>query len=72
MTKSVDADHVPKRYVIHEEGGERFIYAQPEGEKINLHEKPSIAKITVVALLTAAALALGFVEWLSHLDLSKR
>jgi hypothetical protein len=66
MTKNIDANLVPDQYEIHEESGERFIFAQPNGEKIIFHEKPSIIKISAVAVAASAALVTGLVYWLAH------
>ena len=41
MTKYVDSNLVPGQYEIHEEDGDRFIFAQPAGEKYIIQEKPS-------------------------------
>lgn len=68
MTKHIDtnANLVPDQYVIHEESGEQFIFAQPNGAKIIVHEKPSIVKITAVALAASTALIAALAYWLAH------
>lgn len=66
MSKHIDANLVPNQYQIHEKDGERFILAQPNGEKIIVHEKPSIIKIAAVATVAAAILICGLFVWLEH------
>ena len=68
MTKHIDSNLVPDQYAIHEEGGERFIFAQPNGEKIIVHEKPSWVKILSVALPAAVILICILVVWLEHVS----
>jgi hypothetical protein len=66
MTKRIDAKLVPDQYIIHEKDGARFIFAQPDGEKHSIIEKPSIIKSIAVSLIAAAALVSGLVIWLVH------
>jgi hypothetical protein len=66
MTKRIDANLVPDQYIIHEKDGAPFIFAQPDGEKHYIIEKPSAIKIIAVSLIAAAALVSGLVVWLAH------
>jgi hypothetical protein len=67
MVKRIHENDVPPQYLIHEQAdGERFIISQPDGEKILVTKKPGMAKVSIVALLCAAALASGLALWLAH------
>ena len=65
MTKYVNANLVPDQYVIHEEGGERFIFAQPAGERYVIRERLSL-KIISVVVLAATISATGLFSWVVH------
>jgi hypothetical protein len=66
MTKHTNANLIPYQYIINEKDGDRFIFAQPDGEKHVIIEKPSAIKIIAVAILAAAALVSGLAVWLMH------
>lgn len=65
MVKSIESHLVPDQYGINEADGVKFIFAQPNGEKIIVHEKPSMAKTVTVAIAAGAALVGGWAYWVA-------